>query len=143
MAPNLTLNKSIKINASKSKVWEALTNPELIKQYFFGTECISDWKKGSPILYKGIWEGQAYEDKGNIIDIEKEKFILYNFWSSFSGIEDIPENYTQIRYDLEEKNSETILKVIQGGFQTKELLENSEKNWSYTLGEMKKMLEGN
>ncbi len=141
MAPNLTLSKSIIIKTTKAKVWEALTNPELIKKYFFGTECITDWKKGSPILYKGTWDGQAYEDKGNIIDIEKEKFILYNFWSSFSGTEDIPENYAQIRYDLDEKNSETVLKVIQGGFQTKELLETSEKNWSYTLEELKKMLE--
>ena len=45
MPQELTLTKSIKINASTATVWEALTNPELIKQYFFGTECISDWKK--------------------------------------------------------------------------------------------------
>lgn len=85
MAQELTLKKSININSSITKVWEALTNPELIKKYFFGTECVTDWKKGSPILYKGVWEGKPYEDKGNILDIEKEKFILYNYWSSFFG----------------------------------------------------------
>lgn len=54
MPQDITLTKSIRIIASTAKVWEALTNPERIKQYFFGTECINDWKKGSPILYKGV-----------------------------------------------------------------------------------------
>ena len=50
---------SITINAPKSKVWDALTKPELIKQYLFGTEVTTDWQVGSPIIYKGIWEGKA------------------------------------------------------------------------------------
>jgi len=39
--------KSITINAPAAKVWDALINPELIKQYLFGTEAISDWEVGS------------------------------------------------------------------------------------------------
>jgi uncharacterized protein YndB with AHSA1/START domain len=35
MTTELTLKKSININASTAKVWDALTNPELIKMYFF------------------------------------------------------------------------------------------------------------
>lgn len=79
MPQDLTLTKSIRINASTATVWEALTNPERIKQYFFGTECISDWKKGSPILYKGVWEGKTFEDKGNILAIVSGKLIYYNY----------------------------------------------------------------
>jgi hypothetical protein len=30
-----------------------MTNPEIIKQYMFGTNVISDWKEGSPIVWKG------------------------------------------------------------------------------------------
>lgn len=55
------------INAPASKVWEALIDPDLIKQYLYGTEVTSDWKVGSPITYKGEWQGKAYEDKGQIL----------------------------------------------------------------------------
>ncbi len=141
MTQELTLNKSITINAPVSKVWDALTNPDLIKKYFFGTECITDWKKGSPIFYKGTYNGKSYEDKGNILDIEKENFIIYNYWSSFSGTEDIPSNYVKIKYELSSNNDQTIFTVIQEGFKTQEAQDHSNKNWGYVMDGLKKMLE--
>ena len=141
MKQELTLSKSITIYASVSKVWDALTNPYLIKKYFFGTECITDWKKGSPIFYKGTYNGKSFEDKGNILDIEKENFILYNYWSSFSGTEDIPSNYVKIKYELSSNNDQTIFTVIQTGFKTQEALDHSYANWGYVLDGLKKMLE--
>jgi uncharacterized protein YndB with AHSA1/START domain len=141
MTQSLTLKKSININASVSKVWEALTDKELIKQYFFGTNCVTDWEKGSAIFFRGEWDGKPYEDKGTILDIEKHKFILYNYWSSFSGTEDIPENYANIRYELSAENDKTICTVIQEGFKTKEALEHSETNWEMILEGLKKVVE--
>ena len=41
------------IHTPVSKVWQALVNPDIIKQYLFDTDVISDWKVGSPITYKG------------------------------------------------------------------------------------------
>jgi uncharacterized protein YndB with AHSA1/START domain len=63
MKKGLTARTSITIHAPVSGVWEALTEPELIKQYLFGTEAVSDWKVGSSIAYKRVWEGKSYEDK--------------------------------------------------------------------------------
>lgn len=141
MTTGITLKTSIHINAPVSKVWDALTNAELIKKYFFGTECISDWKKGSPIVYRGVWEGKPYEDKGNIIDIEKEKFIFYNYWSSMSGTADVPANYSEIRYELTPDKNGTTFTVIQHDIKTQEAREHSEKNWGFIMNGMKKMLE--
>ncbi len=47
---------SISINAPVSKVWDALTNPEVIKQYMFGINVVSYRKERSPIVWKGEWE---------------------------------------------------------------------------------------
>lgn len=141
MKNELTLRKSIELNAPASKVWEALTVPELVKQYFFGTEITTDWKKGSPIFYRGEWEGKPYEDKGNILDIEKEKFIRYNYWSSFSGTEDIPSNYANISYELSQESGSTILTIIQDGVKNQEALEHSEQNWGMVLDGLKKLVE--
>jgi uncharacterized protein YndB with AHSA1/START domain len=61
MKSNITATVSIIINATAEKVWEALTTPQIIKQYFFGTEAVSDWKAGSPIYFQGEWEGKGYD----------------------------------------------------------------------------------
>src|SRR6478735_2289173 len=141
MENKLILKKSFQINASPSKVWDALTKPELVKKYFFGTEITTDWKKGSPIFYSGVWEGKPYEDKGNILDIEKEKFIRYNYWSSFSGTEDIPANYANVSYELSQKDGSTILTIIQDGIKDQEALNHSEQNWSMVMEGLKKLVE--
>ncbi len=50
MKTNIAANVTTTIKAPSSKVWEALTKPEIIKQYFFGTNTETDWKPGSPNL---------------------------------------------------------------------------------------------
>jgi uncharacterized protein YndB with AHSA1/START domain len=133
---------STKINASPSKVWEALTKPELIKQYLFGTEVTTDWKVGSPITYKGIWQGKAYEDKGKILEVEPERLLVSTFWSALSGLPDIPENYNTVRYELSPEDGGTRLSIIQDNNATQEAAEHSEQNWNIVLDGLKKLLEG-
>ena len=41
---------TITIDAPVERVWDALVNPGIIKQYMFGTEVFSDWEEGSPIV---------------------------------------------------------------------------------------------
>ena len=54
MDKGFVVKKSIFVNADVANVWDALVNPEKIKQYLFGTNTISDWKVGSRISYKGV-----------------------------------------------------------------------------------------
>jgi uncharacterized protein YndB with AHSA1/START domain len=138
---NLSLNTSIEVNAPAVKVWEALTNPEIVKKYFFGTNVKTDWKKGSPIIWEGEWEGKSYQDKGEILDIDPGKYVLYNYWSSMSGTEDVPENYAEISYTLTEKDGRTKLTIMQGNIKSEESKDHSEQNWQSVFGKMKEMVE--
>lgn len=135
----LTLSRSFE--ATLPQVWDALTNPEKIKIYLFGTETISDWKAGSPIIFRGEWEGKAYEDKGTILEIEKEKTLKYNYWSNFSGLPDVPENYFTITYQLEQEGNSTLFTITQAEFKDKEALDHSMNNWNAVMDTMKGMLE--
>jgi uncharacterized protein YndB with AHSA1/START domain len=47
MTRGFVAKKSVLINASPSRVWDALTNPSMIEKYLFGTKVTSDWKVGS------------------------------------------------------------------------------------------------
>ncbi len=133
---------SIRINAPASRVWDALTRPELIKQYLFGTQVNTDWQVGSPITYQGVWQGKPYEDKGQVLEIEPEKRIVSTFWSSLSGLEDRPENYKTVRYDLSGNDSGTILTITQDNNASEEEAMHSEQNWNMVLEGIKKLLEG-
>jgi uncharacterized protein YndB with AHSA1/START domain len=129
------------VNAPASKVWEALTKPELIKRYMFGTDVISDWKVGSPITYRGEWEGKPFEDKGKVLEVEREKSLITTHWSPLSGVPDSPENYHTVAYQLAEKNGKTKITITQDKNASEEEKEHSEKNWSMMLDGLKKLLE--
>jgi uncharacterized protein YndB with AHSA1/START domain len=138
---NLSLKTSIEVNAPAAKVWRALTDPEVVKQYFFGTNVKSDWKKGSTITWEGEWEGKTYKDTGTIHEIEPGKMIKYDYWSSMSGTEDLPENYVDITYLLDEKDGKTTLTIVQEKIKSEEAKQHSEQNWQGVFGKMKEMVE--
>ena len=105
MNHNLQVSESITVNVAASRMWEVLTNPEIIKEYLFGTETVTDWKVGSPIVFQGEYQGHKYSDHGVIMELEFHKHIAYSYWSGFSGLEDKPENYSMVIYDLESIDS--------------------------------------
>ena len=142
MSKTFVAKATVTINAPTSRVWDALTKPELIKQYLFGTEVTTDWQVGSPITYQGIWEGKAYKDKGKVLQVEPGKLLVSTFWSALSGLPDVPENYQTVRYELSAAGSGTRLTVIQDNNATQEDANHSEQNWKMVLGGMKGLLEG-
>lgn len=142
MNTSLIAQASITINASPAKVWEALTSPDMIKQYLFGTQAISDWKVGSSITYKGVWEGKHYEDKGMVLEVIPEKLLVSTYWSSMSGVPDIPENYKKVTYELTPaEEGATTLTVTQDNNVTEESKAHSESNWKMVLDGLKKVVE--
>lgn len=136
-----TARASISIQASPAKVWDALINPAVIKQYMFGTEAVSDWKKGSTVVYRGEWEGEPYEDTGIILVIEPEKRIVMDYSSSFSGDTDNPQNHRVLTYLLEAQDGQTVLTVTQDNNPSEEAAVESTQSWQSILQTIKKLLE--
>ncbi|HZX74251.1 MAG TPA: SRPBCC domain-containing protein [Cyclobacteriaceae bacterium] len=141
MKQDIILKVSLSISAAKSIVWKALVEPEQIKKYFFGTDTKTTWKVGSPITFSGEWEGKPYMDKGTVLQFEPEKMLKYNYWSSFSGTEDVPANYANITYAIDEKDGKTTLTIIQDGIKSEESRAHSEKNWLMVMNNMKTLVE--
>ena len=133
---------TITVNAPTSAVWDALTKPDLIKQYLFGTEVTTDWQAGSPITYKGTWEGKTYEDKGRILQMVPRSLLVSTFWSSLSGLPDLPENYKTIRYELSAEGCGTRLTITQDNNDSQEAADHSEQNWTMVLEGLRKLLQG-
>lgn len=135
------VKRSVIINAKAAEVWKAITDPEMIKQYFFETNVKTDWKEGSPITFWGTWKGKEYEDKGQITKVEKEKRLVHTHWSSLSGTEDKPENYFEVTYELEEREKDTVLAITQVGLMSEDTYKHSAENWEMVLQQLKQLLE--
>ena len=138
----LMAQATIIINAPALKVWDALTKPELIKQYLFGTTVITDWIAGSPIIYEGQWQGKPYQDKGTILKIEPGKLLISTYWSSMAGLPDVPESYKTVRYELSSEGSGTRLTITQDNNANQDEANHSSQNWKMVLEGIKKLLEG-
>lgn len=138
---NLIAKVVVKINTDTSAVWKAITTPETIKKYLFGTETISDWKVGSRITFKGIWDGKEYLDGGIILQLEPEKILQYTYWSSMSGTEDIPENYSTITFELVKENDGTLLTLTNDNCKTEQMKDHSIENWKMVLNGLRALLE--
>ncbi|HVY88261.1 MAG TPA: SRPBCC domain-containing protein [Hyphomonadaceae bacterium] len=137
MADTVTVQRTI--DAPPSEVWAALTEPDKIKEYFFGSEVDTDWTPGSPITFRGEYKGRKYEDKGEIKKVEEERSLSFTHYSEMSGKPDKPENYATVTYDLKGKGDQTDLKVTQTNCSGAE--EQTKKNWEMVLDGLKTMVE--
>lgn len=146
---SLLIKNTITINAAPAQVWDALVNPSKTKDYMFGCETVSDWKVGSSLIWQMMHEGKEFiAVKGNIISIDPEKTLSYSVFDPHSTLEDIPENYLTVTYDLSRDGSNTKLQVTQGDYNKvaegkrryKEAYNNGE-GWNPILTQIKDLLE--
>jgi uncharacterized protein YndB with AHSA1/START domain len=138
---NFKLSVQRTIHAPIEKVWDALTHPELVKQYFFGTQLVTSWQLNSPIFFRGEWEGKPYEDKGTVLTFEPNKTLSFNYHSAWSDLEDRPENYQIITYSVKKKGDSTILTIGQRNIDALSKKLDSIKNWTALTLAIKKMME--
>lgn len=136
-----SLKTQLTINAPLERVWAALTQPELVKQYFFGTDLVTTWQPQTPIYFRGEWEGKPYEDKGTVLSFVPLQSLEYNYFSSWSDVEDAPENYQIIRYKVKPLGAKTMLIIEQHNVDTIDKKVHSLQNWKGLMVEIKKLLE--
>lgn len=142
MSKDLVAKATTAVDASRDAVWKALVSPDAIRQYMFGTTVVTDWRRGSPITWKGEWKGKPYEDKGIILQIDPEQLLEYSHFSPLSGQPDVPENYHVVRITLSDANGRTDVTLTQDGNATEEERQHSQANWAQMLERLKQYVEG-
>lgn len=142
MRKDLIVEESIDVNASIEKVWDALTNPEIIKEYLYGTDTKTDWKPGSKITFRGEWQGKEYVDGGTILENVPKKKISYTYWSGMSGMEDKPENYSTVTYTVHKiDDKKTKFTWTQQGFANEEGYNHQKEGMKDFMQKIKTVME--
>jgi uncharacterized protein YndB with AHSA1/START domain len=128
MNTGLIARASVTIAAPAADVWEALVTPAAIKAYMFGATVTSDWVVGSPIVWTGEWQGRAYEDRGIILQIVRERVLEFSHFSPLAGAADLPENYHIVTVHLSSDGAQqTRVSLYQDNNLTDEARERAEK----------------
>ena len=101
------------IKASIEKIWDTLTKPELVKQWQYGSDVITDWKPGSAIRFRTEWEDKVFEQWGKMLEIIPQRLIKYSLFAPGPNLEDKPENYFIMSYVLTKEEGHIKLEIIQ------------------------------
>jgi uncharacterized protein YndB with AHSA1/START domain len=126
------------IETTPEKLWEALTNSEFSKRYWFGTEVRSDWKVGSPFAL--VTDGKT-SDTGEILEADPPRRLSYSFKHELFE-EMRHEPVTKVVFTLEPHGNIVKLTVTHEGFmEGSKLLGAVSQGWPAILSSLKSLLE--
>jgi uncharacterized protein YndB with AHSA1/START domain len=126
------------IETTPEKLWEALTNSEFTKRYWFNTEVKSDWKVGSPFAL--VMNGTT-TDVGEILEADRPRRLAYTFKHQLDE-EMRKEPPTKVVFTIEPHGDLVKLTVTHEGFvEGSKLLDGISKGWPAILSGLKTLLE--
>jgi uncharacterized protein YndB with AHSA1/START domain len=144
MKNDLTIRKSVTLNADVAAVWDALTNPAMTSRYMFNCECVSDWKVGSRLDWRSTVDGKVYVT-GKVVNFIPGQLLEYTTFEPSGDWEDIPSNHLTVTIQLIVKSGRTLLKVSHGDFanatQGRIRHRDADKGWDSALENLKDVLE--
>ena len=139
--PKIFVDKSIEINAPASKVWEVLTNPKLTKEWIklWWPDIMvleSDWKLGSPVLWKVSGKIGA---TGIVMLVDPSRMLSFSFKVNGSSKQE------NIVYRLEGQKASCTLSISVGDFgDTQEhrlCYSGADEAWNQSLPKIKQLAE--
>lgn len=141
-----TIVQEITIKAPAERIFEALTNPDERLKWWWGAEgrfqithVESDLRPGGKWMMRGIGMGEKpLTVAGEYRKIERPRLLV------FSWLPDWQENATEtlVRWDLEEKDGVTTVRLTHSGF-TSESSRASYRGWPQVLGGLQAYVEDN
>ena len=104
---------TVLIKATAEKVWDAITKPEAVKHWQYGSDVATDWQPRSSIRFTTGWEGKVFEQWGTVLEMAPNRLVRYNLFAPRPDLEDLPENYFIMSYELTPVNNATLLTITQ------------------------------
>jgi len=135
------VKQKVIISAEPAAVWDALTNPEKTKEYFFNCRVISNWKPGSPITFKGrMFLIIPIEMKGEIVKADPNKTLKYTLKNG-KGSEASTSTVTDELSYADGKTTLAITDDVGSGEGAEKRYHRSVKGWNKVLKGLKELVE--
>jgi uncharacterized protein YndB with AHSA1/START domain len=104
---------TITINAPRDVVWDAVTVPQHVRRWQYDSDLTTDWVVGQPIRFRAEWQGQVFEQWGTVLAFDAPNRLRYSLFAPRPGLEDRPENYFTMTYELDTRDGATLVTFIQ------------------------------
>jgi uncharacterized protein YndB with AHSA1/START domain len=108
-----TSKSAVTINAPREVVWATVTLPEHVRRWQYNSEVTTDWIVGHPIRFSAEWQGQTFEQWGTVLEFDGPSRLRYSLFAPRPGLEDLPENYFTMTYELTDVEHGTRVTFIQ------------------------------
>lgn len=123
------------IAASPERVWEALTEPEFLKRFWFGRDVRIGKAVGEPFE---IWHDGEQTDAGEILAYDPPRTLAYSFRNL-----SMDEPFSRVTFTVEPNGDGTKLRLIHDQFVSEsKVLPAVRGGWTAILSSMKSLLEG-
>jgi len=126
------------IRTTPAKLWEALTKPEFIQQYWFGCQNTSTWKEGEVIESRDPEGELAWH--GKILKSVPEQEVVFTF--GHIGFEEPPSTVTFKIERAGETPGELQLTITHGDFpEVSPVRDRVSNGWPAIIAGIKSLLE--
>lgn len=102
----------MRVEAPRETVWRVVTEPGYVRQWQYGSTLDTDWSVGTPIRFSSEWQGEHFEQWGTVLSFERPARLSYTLFAPRPGLEDRPENYFTMTYELTDEGGATTLTFV-------------------------------
>jgi uncharacterized protein YndB with AHSA1/START domain len=130
----------VTIAASPEDVWDALTKPDLTKQYFYGSVLETSWEPGSPYLGRTD-DGTRKFVQGELLEVDPPRRLSMT-WSSLWDEEAAKEEPSRVTWELEPTGDGTKVTLVHDRLEASpKTATGVSQGWQTVLDGLKSFLE--
>jgi uncharacterized protein YndB with AHSA1/START domain len=139
--------REIEIKAPAAKVFAALTEPNQLVQWWGSGDTYRCTKMEADVRVGGRWrtvgegsDGSPFAVEGEYLVVEPPHTLEFTWRYAPGPWQD--EGDTIVRYDLEERDGTTLVRVTHSGFSNNEARDDHDLGWGTVLGWLRDFLAG-
>ena len=134
MVNDIMVTRSVPLNATPERVWEALTHPGMTKQYMYNCEVRSDWQKGSALRWQGTHQGRVVDAEGEVLEAVPGKMIKYTGFDRLAAGDISKDGDIHITHEIIPQGNKTKLLTTLEHFEGDETrAEYAAQQWDFEI----------
>jgi uncharacterized protein YndB with AHSA1/START domain len=139
LTPQSCFNYVTYIRTTPQDLWQALTDADIIKKWWFGVRCESEWKVGSS--WKMLSEDGMLYDSGEVLESIPEKQLTFKWLNEWMP-EFRAEGYSLCSYKVEPMGNSVKLAITHSiEHADSRFIASISEAWPMTISNLKSLLE--
>lgn len=133
----------IRIDAPAERIFQALVDPSQVVRWWGQAGIYRCTKFENDLRVGGIWrasgvdgQGREFEVSGEYLEIERPRLLSSTWMATWTG-----EAKTKVRWELEESENGTLVRIRHSGFAGQPELTQAYRGWPRMLGWLQALLE--